>query len=264
MHGLGNDFVIFRNEFVEHYDEKFIKKISDRKTGVGCDLVAFVNDSKSKFADLEVKFYNSDGSKAKTCGNALRCIGKNYFEHNKVQNLVIETESGLVDIQDYGNGNISVDMGKPNFACDAIPVISKTGDNKININFSYLKEGTALSLGNPHLIFFVDKIDRIALEKDSQKVKKLNIFPDGVNISVAKIINSESLEVLTYERGVGITQACGSGACASFVVAKLLNHVQEKVCVEMKGGNLNIELSKDKHIIMVGKATKVFEGTLNV
>jgi diaminopimelate epimerase len=261
MHGLGNDFVIFYNEDKKLHDETFVRKISNRKTGIGCDLVAFVDDSKSKFSNLEVTFFNSDGSKANTCGNALRCIGKNYFDNNKVQNLVVDTDSGLIDIQDYGNGNISVDMGKPKFDCESIPISSKTGQNEAKINLSYLKGGIALNVGNPHLIFFVDKIDKRLLEKNSQEICKLNIFPDGVNISAVKIVDKSLIKVLTHERGVGITDACGSGACASFAVGNLLNYVQRKVCVEMKGGNLNIEFSKDKHIIMIGKAKKVFEGT---
>ena len=264
MHGLGNDFVIFYNEGKKLHDEKFVKKISNRKIGIGCDLVAFVDDSKSKFSTLEVSFFNSDGSKANTCGNALRCIGKHYFDNNKVQNLVVDTDSGLIDIQDYGNGNISVDMGKPKFDCASIPMLSETGQNELKINLSYLKGGVALSVGNPHLIFFVDKIDKKLLEKNSQEICKLNIFPDGVNISAVKIIDKSLLKILTYERGVGITEACGSGACASFAVAQLLNYVERKVCVEMSGGNLNIELSRDKHIIMIGKAKKVFEGTFTL
>ena len=155
MHGLGNDFVIFNSTEKKLHDPKFIKKISDRKTGIGCDLVVITRNSDAEYCDIHAKFINSDGTTAEVCGNALRCLGKEFFKLKQKKHLVIETDKRLIDIEDYGNGNICVDMGKAKYDCNSIPLSS--GNNTISFDLEYLKIGYALNLGNPHLIFFVEK-----------------------------------------------------------------------------------------------------------
>ena len=155
-------------------------------------------------------------------------------------------------------------MGKPKFDCNSIPLSSEKNNNTINFDLEYLKIGYALNLGNPHLVFFAEHLKKNLLEKNSKEVENLKIFPEGVNISVVKIINKKLLKIMTHERGVGVTQACGSAACASVLIANEKNYVTDKVCVEMTGGKLNIEITSDNNVLMIGTAKKVFEGTMDI
>ena len=264
MHGLGNDFVIFNSTEKKLHDPKFIKKISDRKTGIGCDLVVITKNSDTEYCDTHAKFINSDGTKAEVCGNALRCLGKELFKLKQKKHLVIETEKRLIDIEDYGNGNICVDMGKPKYDSNSIPLSSENNNNTIKFDLEYLNLGYALNLGNPHLVFFVEKLNKNLLEKNSKEIENLELFPEGVNISIVKIINKKLVKIMTHERGVGVTQACGSAACASVIIANEKYHVTDKVCVEMTGGKLNIEITSDNNVLMIGTAKKVFEGTIDI
>jgi len=264
MHGLGNDFVIYNSKEDGLDDPKFIKQIADRKTGIGCDLVVITRDSDKEYCDIYAKFINSDGTTAEICGNALRCLGKELFKLKEKKQVVIETDKRLIDLEDYGNGNVCVDMGKPNYDCNSIPLSSKNNNNIIDFNLEYLKNGFALNIGNPHLIFFVNQLKKSLLEKDSKEIESLNFFPEGVNISVVKVINDRVLKIMTHERGVGVTQACGSAACASVIAAKEKKHVSDKVCVEMTGGKLNIEITNNNHVLMIGKAKKVYEGVMDI
>ena len=264
MHGLGNDFVIFNSTEKKLHDPKFIKKISDRKTGIGCDLVVITRNSDTEYCDIYAKFINSDGTKAEVCGNALRCLGKEFFKLKQKKHLVIETDKRLIDIEDYGNGNICVDMGKPKYDCNSIPLSSENNNNTISFNLEYLKIGYALNVGNPHLVFFVEQLNKNLLEKNSKEIENLEFFPEGINISIVKIINKQLVKIMTHERGVGVTQACGSAACASVLIAKEKDHVTDKVCVEMTGGKLNIEITSDNNVLMIGTAKKVFEGIMDI
>ena len=264
MHGLGNDFVIFNSTEKKLHDPKFIKKISDRKTGIGCDLVVITRNSDAEYCDIHAKFINSDGTTAEVCGNALRCLGKEFFKLKQKKHLVIETDKRLIDIEDYGNGNICVDMGKAKYDCNSIPLSSENNSNVISFNLEYLKIGYALNIGNPHLVFFVDQLDKNLLEKNSKEIENLEFFPEGINISIVKIINKRLVKVMTHERGVGVTKACGSAACASILIAKEKEHVIDKVCVEMTGGKLNIEITDDDNVLMIGTAKKVFEGIMDI
>ena len=263
MHGLGNDFVIFNSTEKKLHDPKFIKKISDRKTGIGCDLVVITRNSDTEYCDIYAKFINSDGTTAEVCGNALRCLGKEFFKLKQKKHLVIETDKRLIDIEDYGNGNICVDMGKPKYDCNSIP-LSSANNNTISFNLEYLKIGYALNVGNPHLVFFVEQLNKNLLEKNSKEIENLEFFPEGINISIVKIINKQLVKIMTHERGVGVTQACGSAACASVLIAKEKDHVTDKVCVEMTGGKLNIEITSDNNVLMIGTAKKVFEGIIDI
>ena len=264
MHGLGNDFVIFNSVERKFHDPKFIKKISDRKTGIGCDLVVITRNSDTEYCDIYAKFINSDGTTAEVCGNALRCLGKELFKLKQKKHLVIETDKRLIDIEDYGNGNICVDMGKPKYDCNSIPLSSENNKNAISFNLEYLKIGYALNVGNPHLVFFVEQLNKNLLEKNSKEIENSDFFPEGINISIVKIINKKLVKIMTHERGVGVTQACGSAACASVLIAKEKDYVTDKVCVEMKGGKLNIEITSDNNVLMIGTAKKVFEGIMDI
>jgi len=264
MHGLGNDFVIFNSNEDKLNDPKFVKQISDRKTGIGCDLVVITRNSDIEYCDIYAKFINSDGTTAEICGNALRCLGKELFKLKGKKQLVVETDTRLIDLEDYGNGDICVDMGMPNYDCNSIPLCSENNKNIIDFDLEYLKTGFALNIGNPHLVFFVNELKKSLLDKNAKEIENLNFFPEGVNISVVKVINDQLLKIITHERGIGITQACGSAACASVLAAREKKYVAKKVCVEMIGGKLNIEITSNNHVLMIGKAKKVYEGVMEI
>lgn len=263
-HGLGNDFAIFTEKINLNISVKLIKFICDRKVGIGCDLVVFLSESENNYSDIVSRFFNRDGTEAEICGNALRCIGKYYFKKFNKTNLTVETNSGLIDVEKHDNGNISVDLGKPNLKWNKIPINVDIDVRNLGLDFKYLRGGFALNIGNPHIIFFVDIINKKNLEADSIKILKKDLFPQGVNITVVEVVSNNKLNILTYERGVGITNACGSGAGASVFASYKSKYCARNVEVFMSGGNLNVEITKDEHILTIGEAIEVFEGRINL
>jgi diaminopimelate epimerase len=262
MHGLGNDFLIFPWS-EELPQKKLIKALSSRSKGVGCDLVVFLVKLEKNIANYKTHFFNHDGTRAEICGNALRCIGKLHYERFNSKNCLIETDSGLIDIEFNDDYTVSVDIGSPKFDWKDVPLIREMDGSNLGFDFPYLKNGFALNIGNPHLVFVVDKIDKKKLAQDSLKVRNSKIFPEGVNINVVEILKKNEISILTSERGVGLTEACGTGACASVIATNRMQLVENKVSVNMPGGGLKVEITSDEHIFMTGGATKVFEGKVN-
>ena len=263
-HGLGNDFVIFTEHSKLNISKKLVKFLSDRKKGVGCDLTVFLNKSENNYSDLVARFFNKDGSEAEVCGNALRCIGNYYFKKFKKKNVTVETNSGLIDVEKNISEKISVDLGKPNISWDKIPIKIDVDTQNLDFDFDYLKGGFAVNVGNLHVIFFVDNLNESELKKDSEKIMKTNFFPSGVNISIVKVLSRSNVNILTYERGVGITDACGSGAGAAVFASNKLNFCDKNVEVSMAGGNLFVEITRDEHILTIGEAKDVFVGQINL
>ena len=263
-HGLGNDFVIFTEHSKLNISKKLVKFLSDRKKGVGCDLTVFLNKSENNYSDLVARFFNKDGSEAEVCGNALRCIGNYYFKKFKKKNVTVETNSGLIDVEKNISEKISVDLGKPNISWDKIPIKIDVDTQNLDFDFDYLKGGFAVNVGNPHLIFFGDYLNVSELKKDSEKIIKTNFFPNGVNVSIVKVLSRGKVNIMTYERGVGITDACGSGAGASVFASNKLNFCDKNVEVSMAGGNLFVEITRDEHILTIGEAKDVFVGQINL
>ena len=263
-HGLGNDFVIFTEHSKLNISKKLVKFLSDRKKGVGCDLTVFLNKSENNYSDLVARFFNKDGSEAEVCGNALRCIGNYYFKKFNKKNVTVETNSGLIDVEKNISEKISVDLGKPNISWDKIPIKIDVDTQNLDFDFDYLKGGFAVNVGNPHLIFFGDYLNVSELKKDSEKIIKTNFFPNGVNVSIVKVLSRSKVNILTYERGVGITDACGSGAGASVFASNKLNFCDKNVEVSMAGGNLFVEITRDEHILTIGEAKDVFVGQINL
>ncbi len=264
MHGLGNDFIIIEKSNDIKVTKDLVKNLSDRIKGIGCDLVVFLNDGDGKIFDLKADFFNSDGSKAEVCGNALRCIGKFFCNKLKKNNLVVETESGIIDIEMVEDEKISVDIGFPKFRWNEIPISKNLDTENLDIKLNYLKGGFAVNVGNPHVIFFCDKIDKEKFLQDSKKISNDSIFPQGINISLVEIESKKEINIITFERGAGFTNACGTGACASVIACHKLNLCDNKVKVKMIGGELDIEISPDNHICMIGEAKEVFQGEFEI
>ena len=262
MHGLGNDFVILdsrKNSFV--LNKESLKLISNRRLGIGCDQIIEMTESKK--ADIYMKIYNSDGSEAEACGNATRCVAGLLFASEPKKEVLIETIAGLVKAESEENGLIKVDMGEPKFFWKDIPLIK---DLKI-INFDdfSLKNGLAINIGNPHIVFFVDDLKSIDIEKIGPIIENDSLFPEKVNLEICEVINKNKIKIKVWERGAGVTLACGSGACASLIASHKLGLTEHEAEVVLSGGSLNIKwnIATDNHIIMSGPIAVSFLGDLS-
>jgi diaminopimelate epimerase len=255
MHGLGNDFVIFdAREEPLAMDEPLARAISDRKTGVGCDQLIVLEKSSS--AELRMRIWNHDGIEVESCGNASRCVVA--LTHAKT----IETGGGLVTGEQDGS-DIEVSLGEPQFDWDKVPVTYAMPTNPMPMAWGELHNPVALSVGNPHVVFFVENADGIDLDELGPRIEHDPVFPDRINVNVAEI-HPEGIRLRTWERGAGITRACGTGASATAVAAILTTRVQSPVKVTMRGGSLTIAWAPGEPIRMRGAATYVFKGEIDL
>lgn len=255
MHGLGNDFVIFdAREEPLAMDEPLARAISDRKTGVGCDQLIVLEKSSS--AELRMRIWNHDGIEVESCGNASRCVVA--LTHAKT----IETGGGLVTGEQDGS-DIEVSLGEPQFDWDKVPVTYAMPTNPMPMAWGELHNPVALSVGNPHVVFFVENADGIDLDELGPRIEHDPVFPDRINVNVAEI-HPEGIRLRTWERGAGITRACGTGASATAVAAILTKRVQSPVKVTMRGGSLTIAWAPGEPLRMRGAATYVFKGEIDL
>lgn len=267
MEGIGNDYVYFDgiNQDVPT-DETFIKKVSNRHIGIGSDGVIIILPSET--CDFRMRMFNLDGSEGKMCGNGIRCFSKFVYDQGLTDKttLKIETLAGIrtceLNVEDGKVTSVCVDMGEPITLCSDIPVnYSKVemvnAPIEIDGNTYYC---TAVSMGNPHVIQYVDTLD-FDIEAIGPKFEHASLFHESVNTEFVKVVDREHLKMRVWERGSGETMACGTGACAVMYASYLNNKCNEKVDVELLGGHLQIEL-RDKKIFMTGPARTTFEGTL--
>lgn len=261
MHGLGNDYVyfnLFQEKFPEAKTRELAIKISNRNFGVGGDGIVLIKPPKDVKNDACMQIYNADGSEAEMCGNAMRCVGKYLFEthfsHKK--ELKIETLAGIIKPAKQGD-LIRVDMGEPKI--DLI-------QHKLKVENFDVYEITTLSIGNPHCVIFVDDVENFPVKEVGSAIEAMRgVFPNRTNVEFVELINHHELKMRVWERGSGETLACGTGAVAALVAAKLNNFTDSKVIVHLKGGNLEIEWDqKTNHVFKTGPAIKSFEGSLEL
>ena len=267
MDSLGNDFIIFdkRKESISLTKDQIIK-ISDRNN-IGCDQVIFVDADKSNNAYLT--FYNSDGGEIKACGNGSRCAAYLLMKENNTKKISLKTKAGIL-LAELDNKNlVSINMGQPNFEWKRIPLL-KEMDNKnlkIKINSTEGKEivgGFSLSVGNPHVIFFVKNINQFNIKDIGPKIENHEYFPEKCNVTLANIKNKKHVKVNVWERGAGLTKACGTAACATAVSGAVLRLNERCVDIEFPEGLLNIDWKTDNNIYMTGKVSRVKEITVNI
>ena len=255
MHGLGNDFVI-----VDARDTPFdvtpllARAIADRRTGVGCDQLIVLEPSES--AELKMRIWNSDGGEVESCGNATRCV----VQLTGVR--TIDSDGGLLEGEQLG-AEVEVAVGEPRFDWSEIPVAYPMDAAKIPMGWDGLEHPMAVNVGNPHLVFFVDDVDAVAIEELGPKIEHDPTFPERINVNVARVSDG-GVRLKTWERGAGLTLACGTGACATAVAAIRSRRAQSPVKVTMPGGSLTIAWKPGKPIRMRGSATHVFEGELDL
>ena len=265
--GTGNDFIIINESDLTNEDySDLAKKICDRHYGVGADGMIVVSESTK--ADIRMKFYNADGSIASMCGNGIRCFSKFVYENGLInrKSFDVETLAGImkpeVIVDDDGKVTfVKVNLGKPIFTSKEIPLSNANkyfideeiivGENCLNIS--------SLVIGTIHTVLFVNDFNDLDIKYIGQSIGYNNIFPAKTNVNFCKIINDKNIEVITWEKGVGITLACGTGAAASAIVSSILKNCDKKVNVKVLGGNLVIE-QKDNEIFMTGDAEFICRG----
>ena len=251
MHGLGNDFVVIdaRGQIATVTPGR-ARAIADRQRGIGCDQLILLEESNA--ADLRMRIFNADGGEVEQCGNALRCVAQLTGAKR------IETAGGIVTAALAGDG-VTVDMGAPRFDWDAIPLAYPLDTADMPVAWGPLAHGTAINVGNPHIVFFVGvPVDLGAI---GPEIERDPLFPERINVNVATVTGSSSLDLHVWERGVGRTRACGTGACATGVVAIRRGLVTAPVTVTLPGGNLLIDWVPGGTIRMTGPARRVFDGT---
>ena len=269
MHGLGNDFVVLdavRQSIRLTTD--IIKRIADRNLGIGCDQVLVIEPPTDRNIDFNYRIFNCDGSEVEQCGNGARCIGR-YIKDQQLsgkKTLRIKTKNRVMEITTTTKNMITANMGEPSFIPADIPFDSEQQNDlySIDINNSSLKIA-ALSVGNPHAVLQVDNIDQADVETIGTLIQKHSLFPESVNVGFMQIIDRQNLALRVYERGVGETQACGSGACAAAVAAIKQGLVDKTIEIKLLGGKLTIEWQGEgQPILMTGPAETVFHGKIKL
>jgi diaminopimelate epimerase len=264
MHGLGNDFVVLdRRAGGKKLDSALARAVADRHVGVGCDQVIVIEPSETGVADAAMRIFNADGSEVGACGNATRCVAALLFREHGTDHVTIETPAGLLDAAAAPGGLITVDMGPARTEWQDIPVAEKLDTLHMGIAEGPLSDPVGVNMGNPHAVFFVDDVAKIPLERIGPKLERHRLFPERANIGVAQVMSKTRLRLRVWERGAGITLACGTGACAAAVAAHRRHLAGRKVEVQVDGGTLLIEWAEDGHVLMTGPAATSFTGDLD-
>ena len=267
MDGLGNDFVIFDNRkksFSLTKDQ--IIKISDRKN-IGCDQVIFIE--KDKINDAYLRFYNADGGEISACGNGSRCVAYFLMKENNKKEVSLKTKSGILNSNMSEKNLVKINMGQPNFKWDKIPLSKEMNYKNLNIkinskNGKEIIGGFSLNVGNPHIIFFVENINDFDLNEIGPEIENHEYFPQKCNVTIANVKNKNHIKVRVWERGAGLTKACGTAACATGVASAVLKLTDKETNIEFQEGSLNINWYKDNNIYMTGNVSKVEKITVNI
>ncbi len=268
MQATGNDFIIlnYLEDKLEYSYKLLAEFMCNRHFGIGADGILIVE--KCSKADFKMRIFNKDGSEAEMCGNGIRCFSKYVYEKGLIhkENFKIETLAGIKDIELNIEGNtvvhITVNMGKPEFDFSKIPVISLQEQNKEKIDIEGY-EVYPISMGNPHAVCFVDNLDEINIEELGEKIENYKFFPNKTNVEFVKIVNENQIKVRVWERGVGETLACGTGACAASIISNKYKSTNCELTVDLLGGKLKIGY-RDEEIKLIGPAEFVFEGKIDI
>jgi diaminopimelate epimerase len=256
MHGLGNDFVIFdAREAPVEMDEARARALADRRTGIGCDQLIVLEPSDA--ADLRMRIWNADGGEVQSCGNASRCVATLIGG-----DCTIETAGGLLSAS-AAEGAATVDMGEPRFGWDEIPLAWPMDTADMPVGWEDLRDPAAVNVGNPHVIFFVIDADAVPLDRLGPQIEQDPLFPERVNVNVASF-EDQAIRLRVWERGAGLTMACGTGACATAVAAIRRKLAASPVEVRLPGGTLTIEWAPGETIRMSGPAAHAFSGEVEL
>lgn len=258
MHGLGNDFVIVDQRSGKlSLNVEQIKRIADRRRGVGFDQLLCLEPPDK--ADVFMRVFNPDGTEAGACGNGTRCVARLMMEEHGLSRVAIETRAGVLDVKP-GLEGYTVDMGRPGLGWDEIPLARAMDTLALDIEAGPLARPTAVGMGNPHAVFFVDDADAVNLEALGPGLEHHPLFPERANIGVATVLDREKIRLRVFERGAGETAACGSGACAALVAAVRRDLTANSASLHLDGGRLRITWGEDGRVTMTGPATHAYKG----
>ena len=262
MDGLGNDFVIIDNrQKVTELSKEQIIKICDRNF-IGCDQLILIEKNSSSHASL--KFYNSDGGESGACGNGTRCVADLISKEKDDKTIILTTLSGNLKSEILGNNLVTTEIGNAKIKWDEIPLSVELNTKNLNIKINDLNNnvysgGTAINVGNPHVVFFVDEIENYDIRKIGPQIENHKIFPEKCNVTLAKVINKNLIKVKVWERGAGLTKACGTAACATAFAGKLNDLTENKTDIEFKTGKLTIFIDDKNSIHMKGPVSNIQE-----
>jgi diaminopimelate epimerase len=263
MHGLGNDFVVVdarREPFV--LDEAATRAIADRRLGVGCDQLIVMEPPANGRAEVFMRVHNADGGEVGACGNATRCIAGLVMKETGRERTIIETGGGLLEASDAGEGRIRVITEPARTGWSEIPLAREMDTLHLDLASGPLSDPVAVNVGNPHAVFFVEEAAAIDLASLGPRLEHDPLFPERANIGVAQVLGPHELRLRVWERGVGITRACGTGACAAAVAAARRGLTERRVTLRLDGGALEILWQDDGRVVMTGPASTSFTGVL--
>ena len=266
MHGLGNDFVVFdaRRDALA-LDSARARGLADRRFGIGCDQVIVIGEGRGK-SDAAMRIYNGDGGEVESCGNAARCVARLLMEETDRDRVTIDTQGGELICVDAGDGGVTVDMGAPRFRWNEIPLsqAQDTDDFALDLD-GETHRAAAVNIGNPHCVLFVQDVQSAPVATLGPRIETDPLFPDRTNVEFVDVKDRTHLRMRVWERGAGITSACGTGACAAAVAAHRRGLAERKVEVMLDGGALTIEWREsDGHVLMTGPATLAFRGDVDL
>ena len=262
MHGLGNDFVVLDGRAAPiALSEAQIRAIADRRTGVGFDQMIVIEPPKNG-ADAYMRILNADGGEVEACGNATRCVASWLSEEAHRPALSIETVVGTLLTNVNADGTVTVDMGEARLGWDEIPLAREMDTLKVMAGVAPLLEATCVNVGNPHAVYFVDDVEAVPMAEIGPRIEHDPMFPQRINVEAVQILSPVKMRMRVWERGVGITRACGTGACASLVAAVRRGLSERKADVILDGGTLTIEWTEDGRVLMTGPVALSYRGEL--
>jgi len=269
MHGLGNDFVVIDaiNQQVA-LSKAQIRFIADRHIGVGCDQLLLVEAAQSRDADFRYRIFNADGGEVGQCGNGARCFARYVREHDlsKKSQIPVEVAGGIIQLMMESNGQVTVEMGRPQFVPTEIPFIADVEAPRYRIDIDdAVYEIGAVSMGNPHAVLQVASIDEAPVERLGPRIEAHAKFPERVNVGFMEVVDPRHIRLRVFERGAGETLACGTGACAAVVIGCRWGVLENEVLVDLPGGSLWVRWAGDESSVrMTGSATHVYEGQIEL
>ena len=263
MHGAGNDFVVLdARAQTLRLSRQEVLRIADRRRGIGCDQIILIEPDPE--FDAFMRILNADGSEASACGNATRCVAALLAEDSGARTLTIRTNAGILPATIVGPGLVEIDMGPPRFEWDEIPLSEPMDTLRLRLALGPVEGPAACSIGNSHATFFVDDLAHLPAESLGPTLEKARIFPERANIGFAQIEDPARIRLRVWERGAGLTLACGSGACAALVNAHRRGLIGRSAALVMDGGTLRITWrASDDHVLMEGPVATAFSGIMS-
>ena len=269
MQGLGNDFVVIdaTSQPIELTTEQ-VRFLADRRFGVGCDQVLLVEPPRQADVDFTYRIFNADGGEVEQCGNGARCFARYVRDHGltRKKDIAVATHAGLICLHVEADGQITVDMGIPQFEPEVIPFEAEARAETYPLQLASTEvDVSVLSMGNPHAVLRVEEVENAPVDSLGPEIEVHPRFPRRVNVGFMQIVDRQHIKLRVYERGAGETLACGTGACAAVVVGRQRGWLDDKVTVSLPGGNLKIQWSGEGQVVMMtGPAVSVFEGRVRL